>query len=308
MQAANTDTEKAETEPDLAHIVNVDGARAVAVCARKLGAPIIHLSSSYVFDGSSARPYREDDSGRPVGRIRQDQGRRGGSRCGSAADHVTLRTSLVFSPFGRNSLTSFLKRAGQQDEVLVVADQLVTRRRIRPRGRNPDHRAQSDRGNVQPEYYGLFHLTSLGSATPAEFATALFAVSAQLGGPSAKVVPIKSDEYPSRVRRPLNSRLDCTKIATIHGVALPAWQPRLRTCVERVLSGSLIAPDRGHPAGCARSRRTRRIARGRGETGLRDSACGRTAIAPRDFTRMSLSRGTYQSLMPVRAPSDSLGR
>src|SRR6185295_4557546 len=93
-------------------------------------------------------------------------------------------------------------------------------------------------GTRRPEHYGLFHVTNHGSATPAEFATALFAVSAQLGGPSATVVPIKSDEYPSRVRRPLNSRLDCAKIAAIHGVALPAWQPRLRTCVERVLAGS----------------------------------------------------------------------
>lgn len=235
-----TDTEKAEIEPDLARIVNVDGALAVAACARKLGAPIIHLSSSYVFDGSSARPYREDDPIAPLGAYGKTKAAAEAAVAAAQPDHVMLRTSLVFSPFGRNSLTSFLKRAEQQDEVLVVADQLVNPTAASDLAEGILTIARNLTGGTRkPEYYGVFHLTSRGSATPAEFATALFAISAQLGGPSAKVVPVKSDEYPSRVRRPLNSRLDCTKIATIHGVALPAWQPRLRNCVERVLAGSL---------------------------------------------------------------------
>ena len=65
--AGYTDTEKAESEQDLARIVNVEGARAVALCARDLGVPVIHLSSSYVFDGASAKPYREDDAVAPLG-------------------------------------------------------------------------------------------------------------------------------------------------------------------------------------------------------------------------------------------------
>jgi len=119
-----TDTEKAETEPDLARIVNVK-ARARSPSARaSLAHRIIHLSSSYVFDGS--RPgLSRGRSGRPVGRIRQDKATAEAAVAQRSRSRHRCVPRLVFSPFGRNSLTSFLKRAGQQDEVLVVADQLV---------------------------------------------------------------------------------------------------------------------------------------------------------------------------------------
>ena len=72
--AGYTDTEKAELEPDIARAVNVEGAAAVAACARQLGVPIIHLSSSYVFDGLSTSPYREDEPMKPLRSVWQDQG------------------------------------------------------------------------------------------------------------------------------------------------------------------------------------------------------------------------------------------
>ena len=143
----------------------------------------------------------------------------------------------MFSPFGRNSLTNLLKRAEQAGEMPVVADQ-----RVNPTSafdlasgiltvaanlvRRPHDRA----------LFGTFHLAGRGAATPAEFAEALFAFSAQRGGPSARVVRIPSTQYFTRVRRPLNALLDCRRIAAVHGVALPSWETSLRDCVERYLA------------------------------------------------------------------------
>jgi dTDP-4-dehydrorhamnose reductase len=78
-------------------------------------------------------------------------------------------------------------------------------------------------------------MTAAGATNWAEVATAAFSASAERGGPSARVVPIASAEYHTPARRPANSRLDCTKIARVHGVSLPHWRSSLGPCVERIL-------------------------------------------------------------------------
>jgi len=235
--AGYTDTEQAEVEPTLAHTVNVEGAAAVAACARTLGVPLVHLSSAYVFDGTSTTAYREDAPVHPLSAYGRTKAQGEAAVAATQPDHVVLRASLVFSPFGRNSLTNLLKRAEQCDEMPVVADQrvnptsaldlagaiLVIARNL---AREPDNRA----------LYGVFHLAGRGVASPAEFAEALFANSAERGGPSARVIRIASEQFASRVRRPLNALLDCTRIAAIHGVQLPSWEAPLRHCVERFLA------------------------------------------------------------------------
>jgi dTDP-4-dehydrorhamnose reductase len=82
---------------------------------------------------------------------------------------------------------------------------------------------------------GVYHMSAGGSATWAEFATAIFAESAELGGPRARVNPIATTDYPTPARRPANSRLNSDKIASIHGVALPEWRVSLRPCIRRLL-------------------------------------------------------------------------
>jgi dTDP-4-dehydrorhamnose reductase len=235
--AGYTDTEQAEVEPELAHAINVDGAAAVAAAARRLGVPLIHLSSAYVFDGTSESAYREDDPVRPLGAYGRTKALGEAAVVAAQPDHVILRASLVFSPFGRNTLTNLLRRAEQHDEMLVVSDQ-----RVNPTsaldlagailtiadnlGREPHHRT----------LHGVFHLAGRGVASPAEFAEALFAHSAHCGGASARVVRVASAQYVTPVRRPLNAQLDCARIAAVHGVEIPSWEEPLRHCVERYLA------------------------------------------------------------------------
>jgi dTDP-4-dehydrorhamnose reductase len=234
--AGYTDTERAEDEPELAHAINVDGAGAVAASARTLGVPLIHLSSAYVFDGSGSAPYRETDPVNPLGAYGRTKALGEAAVAAANPDFVILRTSLVFSPFGRNSLTNMLRRAEQGGAMPFVADQ-----RVNPTsafdlaGGILTVAANLARSPRNRDLFGTFHVAGRGASSPAEFAEALFALSAQ-HGPSAKVIRIASSEYVTKVRRPLNSLLDCGRIALVHGVALPSWETSLRDCVERFLA------------------------------------------------------------------------
>jgi dTDP-4-dehydrorhamnose reductase len=234
--AAYTNTEEAEVDPDLAETINARGAGALAECARKLAIPIIHMSTAYVFDGRKPTPYRETDPVAPLNAYGRTKLRGEYAVAEAQPEHVILRTSLVYSPFSRNFLTVLLKLATQAAEVRVVADQFG----------NPT--AASDlaegvltvarnlvSGRIGQERYGIFHMCGKAGAIWADFAAAIFAISAEHGGPGARVVKITSAEYPSRVKRPANSSLDCSKIAAIHGVRLRAWQDSLPECILRIL-------------------------------------------------------------------------
>jgi len=234
--AAYTDSERAEIEPDLAQTVNAVSAGALAACARNLGIPIIHLSTDYVFDGAKPAPYRETDPTAPLSSYGRSKVAGELAVAAAHAEHVILRVCWVYSPFGRNFVKTMLKLAGARDEIGVVTDQLG----------NPTAAADiaagilavagnliAERGGA--ERHGTFHMAAEGDTTWAEFAEAIFSYLAERGGPTARVAPITTAEFPSRVRRPANSRLDCSKIAAVHGVVLPPWPVSLRTCLDRLL-------------------------------------------------------------------------
>jgi len=233
--AAYTQVDRAETDRELAFLINEDGARAVARAARETGAPLIHLSTDYVFDGAKPTPYVEDDPTEPTGVY--GASKRAGERAVLAehGDSVVLRTSWIYSPFGTNFVKTMLRLAGDRDEIAVVADQ---------RG-NPSSALDIAEGIVaiarnlasssHSEHRGVFHMAGAGEATWAEFAERIFAASKERGGPTANVRHITTAEYPTAARRPANSRLDCGKLARIHGVHLPDW----RYSVERVV-GKLL--------------------------------------------------------------------
>jgi dTDP-4-dehydrorhamnose reductase len=233
--AAYTDVNNAEVESDLADRINGDAPGLLAARAKALGIPIIQLSTDYVFDGTRLEPYTESDPICPINTYGSSKA--AGERAVAAAhpQHVILRTSWVYSPSGRNFVRTMLDLAHKQDTVRVVADQVG----------NPTAAADVADGILTvarnlvaargDERYGIFHIAAAGTATWAEFAAAIFTASAACGGPSARVVPIASAEYQTPARRPANSRLDCAKIARVHGVALPSWQPSLTACVRRIL-------------------------------------------------------------------------
>ncbi len=234
--AAYTAVDQAESARELAEAINGIGAGVVAGTAAAMNVPLIHISTDYVFDGTADHPYREDDPVAPLGVYGASKLLGEEAVAAEAENYAILRTAWVYSPFGKNFVKTMLRLAGDRDEVGVVADQhgsptsaLDIADGIVAVCRNLLERPQDK--NLR----GVFHMAGSGFASWAEFATEIFTLSAHLGGPSAKVRPIATSDYPTPAKRPANSRLDCTKLREVHGVVLPPWRSSLEPCVKRLI-------------------------------------------------------------------------
>ncbi len=234
--AAYTAVDKAETEEALAFRINGEGAGIVAECARRLGAPIIQLSTDYVFDGSAGRPYREDDPVQPIGAYGRSKLAGEEAVAGANPRHAILRTAWVYSPFGANFVKTMLRLGETRSEVSVVADQVGSPTSALDIADAVFAVATLLLARPAPEKYGVFHMTGEGEASWAEFAETIFAQAHALGRPAVKVTPITTADYPTPARRPANSRLDGARLARDYGLALPPWRDSLRIVVERLLA------------------------------------------------------------------------
>jgi dTDP-4-dehydrorhamnose reductase len=234
--AAFTAVDQAEQDSELACQINTIGASEVASAARSLGVPIVYLSTEYVFDGKKRTPYLETDPTSPLNFYGSTKLAGEKAVAGQTPNHAILRTSWIYSPFGKNFLRTILLIAMSRDTLNIVDDQ---------------HGAPTSAFDVadgivavvknllsQPNenaLRGVFHMAAAGETTWAGFGEAVFAASKKIGGPYATVRPIPSKDYPQAAKRPANSGLDCSKIAKIHGVRLPDWRSSLKLCVERII-------------------------------------------------------------------------
>lgn len=233
--AAYTAVDRAESEPERAFAINGHGAGLVASAAHMIGVPVIQISTDYVFDGSGDQPWQEEDRTAPVNLY--GASKLAGEQAVAKANprHAILRTSWVYAAEGANFLRTMLRLAAAQDKVRVVQDQtgaptladdladavLTVAKRLR---RDVD----------DPKLTGIFHVTGAGHCNWAGFATEIFRLSGIRGGPVAQVMPIPARDYPTPARRPGNSRLDCRKIAAVHGVEMPEWHSALARCMDEV--------------------------------------------------------------------------
>ena len=233
--AAHTAVDRAEGERDLAFAINAEGAGAVARAALKCGVPLVQVSTDYVFAGDKNAPYVESDPTGPTGVYGASKLAGEAAVQASGADAAILRTAWVYSPFGANFVKTMLRLAETRDEVRVVDDQVG----------NPTSALALADGVIavathlvqgkDRRHRGVFHATGTGEASWADLAEAVFAASANVGGPSARVVRVASSDYPTAARRPGNSRLDCTALADRHGVRLPVWRNSVAAVTARLV-------------------------------------------------------------------------
>ncbi len=230
--AAYTAVDKAEDEPDLAFAVNATGAGAVAAAAADLGVPIVQISTDYVFDGQANHPYREGDAVNPLGVY--GRSKLAGERLAAAANprHVIVRTAWVFSHHGHNFLKTMLRLAESRDEIDVVADQIGNPTSTRTIA--DGILTIADRLGGDPEFgdWGVYHLTGDGETSWAGFAAEIFRCSRARGGPSAGVRPISTADYPTKARRPANSRLDSARFSAVFGYTPSGWQEEVSAALD----------------------------------------------------------------------------
>lgn len=236
--AAYTAVDHAESEPELANAINAMGAAVIARTCSRLDIPVIQISTDYVFDGGSMLPYSETDVAVPqsaYGVSKLEGEKRVAAAC---PKHIILRTAWVYSAWGRNFVKTMLRLAEARSSIDVVNDQVGSPTyavHLAEASLAIVSRLSGDIWNRDP--WGLYHATGTGEATWCAFAREIFRCSAEFGGPVAEVRPITTGEFPTRARRPANSRLSSNKLEAVFGVRLPEWLVGTRECVGRLLAG-----------------------------------------------------------------------
>jgi dTDP-4-dehydrorhamnose reductase len=234
--AAYTAVDKAESEPDQAFALNRDGARVVAAAAANQGAPVIHLSTDYVFDGTKVAPYVESDPVNP--RSVYGQSKREGELAVAAANfqHIILRTSWVYAPFGTNFVRTMLRLTAERDSLRVVDDQIGC----------PTYAPDIAAATItiakkvvaegwDPKFGGVTHLAGPDALTWYAFAKDIVRGAALRGGRSVPISPILTSDYPTPAARPANSRLSTTRLASVFDVRLQPLERSLANCLDRLL-------------------------------------------------------------------------
>ncbi len=219
--AAYTAVDRAESDEDLAGLVNAAAPAAMAEACKTLGVPFVHLSTDYVFSGDGTQPWQPEDLTGPQNAY--GRSKRAGEEAIRAVGgcYAILRTSWVFSAQGANFVKTMLRLSQTRDSLSVVADQVggpTSARAIAAAAL----RIAAGLGEA-PSHAGVYHFSGAPDVSWAEFATEIF----RQAGRSVAVVPISTSEYPMPAKRPLNSRLDCRSTEAAFGLARPDWRQDL---------------------------------------------------------------------------------
>jgi dTDP-4-dehydrorhamnose reductase len=231
--AAYTAVDRAEDEPDRAFRINVDAAGEIAA-ATAGNARLIHVSTDYVFDGRADGAYGEDAEPNPLNIYGRSKLAGEANVRSANADHLIVRTSWVYSPFGRNFVTTMMAAAEGKDRLTVVDDQrgCPTSALDLAEGilRVVDAWSSGSRIGLGETY----HLAGTGSTSWCGFAQAIMDERRGRGLKAAAVAPIQTKDWPTRAERPRNSTLACGKFLRDFGFALPEWRSSLAEVVERL--------------------------------------------------------------------------
>jgi dTDP-4-dehydrorhamnose reductase len=238
--AAYTAVDKAEAEPEKAHVANAEAVGVLAEEASRCKAWLVHYSTDYVFDGGKALPYEENDVANPLsvyGRTKLEGEKRIQAR---HATHMIFRTSWVYAARGGNFAKTMLRLAGEKNELNVVADQhgaptsaaliadvtALALYRI----------SQTPRSNALA---GTYNLAAGGETTWHGYAQYLLEL-AQAGGAALKVQPgevrpISTENYPLPAKRPANSRLNTSKLTATFDIFLPDWRYHVQRLMDDLM-------------------------------------------------------------------------
>jgi dTDP-4-dehydrorhamnose reductase len=227
--AAYTAVDRAESDPDTAFRVNRDGAAILARQAAAAGARIVHVSTDFVFDGRTTRPYLPDDAAAPLGVYGASKQAGDEAVRAAAPDALIVRTAWVYSPWGGNFLKTMLRLMGERPEVRVVADQIGS-------PTSATTLADTLWGLAGIGATGVFHCTDAGVASWYDFAQAIAEDAHGLGMLRAGLVvrPIATHEYPTPAQRPAFSVLDKSTTWAALGEAAPHWRVAMRQVLGRL--------------------------------------------------------------------------
>lgn len=237
--AAYTAVDQAESAPELTNLVNSDAVHVMAKEAANLGALFVHYSTEYVFNGSGSAPWRETDTTAPLSVYGHSKLSGEQAIFESGCRYLIFRTSWAYAARGNNFAKIILRLAANQEEINVIADQIGA-----PTGADliSDITAHAIRAvSFDPTLSGLYHLAATGETSRYDYARYIIEL-ARSQGRILKVInvnPIPTSHYATPAQRPLNSRLDSTKLAELFGLYLPHWTSGVRRMLSELKENSV---------------------------------------------------------------------
>jgi dTDP-4-dehydrorhamnose reductase len=242
--AAYTDVDGAEEQPLRAQRINGEAAGEVAAAAAAVGAPVIHISTDYIFDGNGSRPYTEDEPPRPINAYGRSKlaGEEAVRSVNSA--HLILRTAWVHSPFGRNFVKTMFEAAEERDELRVITDKRGSPTSALDLGDAILKVVNRWRLGARTGQGETYHLAGTGEASWYELAEEVMNCRHHLGLRVARLRPILASDWPMRAVRPSYSVLSNKKFSSDFGFGLSPWPTSVANVVER-LAGAFRQADCG---------------------------------------------------------------
>lgn len=234
--AAYTAVDKAEEEESRAHLINADCPKVLAAIAKTKNIPLIHFSTDYVFSGEGSSPWKENDKTSPLnayGRTKLE-GEKAIEEVGGK--YLIFRTSWLYSETGNNFVKTML-RLGKEKEVISVVDDQIGAPTYAFDLAKVVIKVLEQAKQTDSFISGIFHVANIGTTTWFEFAEEIFKYvsSKEINLKIREVKPIKSSEFPSTANRPLNSRLDCSKLRDTFGIEMPEWKDALHRCLDKII-------------------------------------------------------------------------
>jgi dTDP-4-dehydrorhamnose reductase len=229
--AAYTAVDKAESEPEKAHLINVVGAKNLAEVCKETKAVLLHVSTDFVFDGLKTTPYLEKDTPNPTGVYGQTKldGEKAIQQI--FENYFIIRTSWVYSQFGSNFMKTMLRLAADRDSLSVVNDQIGTPTNavdlaevlVKIICHTERSRSASPNFQLPTSNFGIYNFSNEGQCSWFDFAKEIF----EINNITINLQPIPTSSYPTPAKRPAYSVLDKSKIKKVFGVEIKNWEEQI---------------------------------------------------------------------------------
>ncbi|MHC6203922.1 dTDP-4-dehydrorhamnose reductase [Breznakiellaceae bacterium SP9] len=232
--AAYTAVDKAEDDEDICRRLNAAGAANIAETAQQIGARFIHISTDYVFDGRALCPYKEEDAPNPIGVYGRTK-RNGEEKVLMLhKSPYIIRTAWLYGKQGNNFVRTMLRLMTEKESLNVVNDQKGTPTWARDLASVII--TLIEKNKIRPLPPGFYHFTDRGECTWFEFARAIYDEGRKLNilTKECQILPCTSGEFPAKVKRPLYSVLDKSKISAALNVTIPFWEESLKNCLTEI--------------------------------------------------------------------------
>lgn len=239
--AAYTAVDRAQSEPEIANLINAESVATLAEAAAQRNGWLIHYSTDYVFDGTGKRPRLETDPTNPLNVYGQTKRDGELAIIASNCSHIILRTSWVYSARGANFIRTMLRLASDRTELSVVTDQWGAPTGAELIADATAHVVRKVQVQNGKSLSGIYHLVAGGETNWCDYTRFILKYAASAGftlscSPDS-VVPVPAAAYPTSAPRPLNSRLNTKKIKDAFGIVLPDWREGVSRALTEMIAG-----------------------------------------------------------------------